>query len=89
MWLCGNCHFRYSYAGSRYDHLELRTTSTYYLQVMSRGERTMNNPSEPRYPSHFPWLAAPCPTLILRRISQDNATNLSLLLPLCFHTVKS
>jgi hypothetical protein len=54
-----NCHFINCYAGLRYDHPELRTTSTYYLQVMSRVEQTMNNTLELRYPSRFPWLAAP------------------------------
>ena len=57
MWLCGNCHFKYSHAGSRYDHLELRTTSTYYLQVMSRGERTMNNRAGSRVVARFPTVA--------------------------------
>ena len=51
---------------------------------MSHGERTMRNPSEPRYPLHFPWLAGPCPTKSLRRISPKAAANLSLLLPVCF-----
>ena len=88
MWLCENCHFGYSYAGFRCDHPELRTTSPCYLQVMSRVEQTMNNPLELRYPSRFPWLAAPSPASSLRRIAQETAPNLSLLLPLCFHTGK-
>jgi hypothetical protein len=52
--LRGNYHFRFSYAGFRSNRPELRRTSPCYLQVMSRAERTMNNPSELRYPSHFP-----------------------------------
>ena len=83
-----NCHFRNCCAGLRYDHPELRTTSTYYLQVMSRGEQTMNDPSELRFTSRFPRLAGPCPAALLRWIMQKTATNLSLLLPLCFRTGK-
>ncbi len=55
---------------------------------MSHGERNMNNYSEPRYPSRFPWLAAPSPASSLRRTTQETATNLSLLLPLCFRAGK-
>lgn len=53
---------------------------------MSHGERTMNNPSESRYPSRFPWVAALGLGSSLRRFSPETAANLSLLLPLCFHT---
>jgi hypothetical protein len=43
-----------------------------------------NNPSELRYPSHFPWLAPPAPKRPCPGFS-NKPPRTSLLLPLCFH----